>query len=143
MNCCHRRRNLYYRQMKRNTGDYSTWRLANLPFAALINGQNKFLVSNHAITYAATLAAMVDSPPRYADEKSFLFASSDSSAEDLKAISVALPSSAVTYLNGEAALKNLPEHAKAKTVVHVASKLELEPNAIDSIFAGARCRLMF
>ena len=68
----------------------------------------------------------------------FSFASSDSQLEDLKAIASVLPSSAVTYLNGESALKNLPEQAKGKTVIHVVDKLELSPEAIDTVLGGCQ-----
>ena len=110
--------------------------LSDLPFGALVNSQNKFLVSRHAITCSSTLATMLDSAPRTSNEVSFLFASSDSSIEDIKTMASTLPSSAVKYLNGEAAMKDLSEQAKGQMVVHIASKLKLETDSIDSILSS-------
>ncbi len=73
--------------------------MANLPFAALINNQNKFLVSSHAITCATTLTAWLDCPPRYADDCSFLLVPGGNQTEDLKTVAAALPSSVVTCLD--------------------------------------------
>jgi len=112
--------------------------LSNLPFAALTDKRDKFLVNSHGIIYASSLAAMLDCSPRYSDENSFLFASGDSQPEDLKTIASTLPSSAVSYLNGETEIKNLAEQAKGKTVIHVASKFETDPDAIDTVLSGCQ-----
>jgi len=112
--------------------------LSNLPFAALIDKREKFLVNSHPIIYSTSLAAMLDCPPRYVDENNFLFASSDSQPEDLTMISSTLPSSAVSYLNGAAEIKNLADQAKGKAAVHVANKFETDPDAIESVLAGCQ-----
>ncbi len=104
--------------------------LANLPFAALLNGQNKFLIANHTITLCTTLDSLLECPPRYADNSGFLFVGS----EDLKAIGKSLPSSAVTYLSGaQTSLNDLQDQVRAKTAVHLEGNCEFGTNILDSV----------
>ncbi len=111
-----------------------------LPFNALIDNQNKFLVSSHTISLSPALANLIDSPPRYTDSPSFLFcAGAANPGEQIdniaqaKDIAQALPPNAVTYLIGEEAnLKNLQEQGNGKGSVQICGGVDLSGNALNN-----------
>jgi CHAT domain-containing protein len=111
--------------------------LFNLPFAALIDEQGKFFVENHLLTMASSMSVLVDNTPKSPDDLSVIVASmggaSDSGESDQIA-SVVGPDR-ITTLNGkEAALTNLEDQAKGKSVVHICARLPLiENNPLRSV----------
>jgi len=115
--------------------------LDSVPFSALIDNQNKFLVSSHTISLSPSLATLLDSPPRYTESPSFLFAAGavnpgeqiDNIAQ-AKDIAQALPPSAVTYLIGEeATLKNLQEQGNGKASIQIGGGIDLSGNGLNAI----------
>ena len=104
--------------------------LANLPFAALLNEQNKFFVANHTLTLCNSLDALLECPPRYADNTNFLFVG----GEDLKTFGKSLPSSEVSYVSGtQTSLSDLQDQVRAKTATHIGGTCEFGTNVLDSV----------
>jgi CHAT domain-containing protein len=105
--------------------------LFNLPFAALIDDQGKFFVENHLLTMASSMSLLVDNSPKTADDLSVIVASmggANDSGESDQIASVVGPDR-ITTLNGkEAAITNLEEQAKGKSVVHICARLPLSEN---------------
>lgn len=101
--------------------------LFNLPFAALLNEQGKYLVENHTLTMAPSMGVFLDSPPQYSHDLSVVFAAGpDSSPEkdEGSVLSTAFEPDLVTRLNGkDADIGNFEEQAKGKAVVHFASSV--------------------
>ena len=106
--------------------------LDSVPFSALVDNQNKFLVSSHTISLSPSLAALQDNASKYADSPSFLFAAGASNPGEqidniaqAKDMAQALPPSTVTYLIGEEAnLKNLQEQGNGKADINVAGEVD-------------------
>jgi CHAT domain-containing protein len=115
--------------------------LENVPFAALLDNQNKYLVANHTLSLSPSLVALLDNPPRYTDSPSFLFVtgSADTSEQkestaQVKEIAQRLPPSAVNYLIGtEANIRNLQEQANGKGAVQLAGDVEMTANGMDAV----------
>ncbi len=113
--------------------------LYNLPFAALIDDQGKFLVERHLLTMVSSAAVLLDSQPRIAEDLSIVVARAGNAQASEKAeteqIASAVGTDRVTTLSGkDAALGNLEEQARGKSVVHFSSKLPLlEANPLRSV----------
>lgn len=112
--------------------------LYNLPFAALIDEQGKFLVEGHLLTMASSISVLLDSQPRVSQDFSLVTASSSSQAgerAEMEQIASVIGSDRITSLYGkDAAIDNLEEQARGKAVVHFASRLPLlENNPLRSV----------
>ncbi|MBI5174877.1 MAG: CHAT domain-containing protein [Candidatus Melainabacteria bacterium] len=113
--------------------------LYNLPFAALIDDQGKFLVEKHLLTMISSVSVLLDSQPRIADDLSVIMANSNGSQGSEKAetdqIASVVGTERVTTLFGkEAAINNLEEQSRGKSVVHFSSRLPLlESNPLRSV----------
>lgn len=112
--------------------------LYNLPFAALIDEQGKFLVEGHLLTMASSMSVLLDSQPKVSQDFSLISASSSSQASEkaeMEQIASVIGSDRITSLYGkDAAIDNLEEQARGKAVVHFASRLPLlESNPLRSV----------
>ena len=110
--------------------------LFNLPFAALIDAQGKFLVENHLLTMASSMGGFLDSRPRYADALSVLMASSQPTTgmDDSSIIAQMLEPSLVTKLSGrDADAGALQEQGRGKAVVHLTTDTPLSGNPMRSL----------
>lgn len=111
--------------------------LFNLPFAALIDQQGKFLVERYTMTLASSIGMFIDSPPKYSDEFSMVYASGSNSTagqSEASMITNALSSQRVTRLFGkDADLNALQEQARGKTIVHLASSVAMSSNPMSAL----------
>ncbi|RTL35972.1 MAG: CHAT domain-containing protein [Candidatus Melainabacteria bacterium] len=108
--------------------------LFNLPFAALVDGQGKFLVENHLLTMASSMGVLLDNRPRYADDLSVVITSNNSSGEENQ-ITQNLQPELVTRLTGAAAdLNSISEQSRGKAVVHITNSTPLSTNPMRSVF---------
>jgi len=101
--------------------------LFNVPYAALISEQSKYLVEYHSIAITSSMDILLDAPARYTDEFSLLVATASSAntdGEEAKAVASAFPSEAVTSLIGkEADLKAIPDQIRGKSIMHIAGSV--------------------
>jgi CHAT domain-containing protein len=108
--------------------------LSNLPFAALVTEQSKYLVEAHTILTAPSIVTLLDTPPRYVDDFSLLVATSEggSDAEEAKAIAGAFSAEGTTALIGkEAELKAIPDQVHGKSCMHIAGPVNFgEPDPL-------------
>lgn len=118
--------------------------LYNLPFAALVNDQGKYLVESHTLTMASSLGMFMDSPPKYTDEKSLVVTSGggNQNGDDTSLITQLFQPELTTRLIGkETAIATIQENGRGKAVLHFGSKFPLhEKNPMDSVlpFAPAK-----
>ncbi len=110
--------------------------LFNLPFAALVDGQGKYLVENHLLTMASSMGVLLDNRPRYADDLSVVITSNNASGGDeSQQITQNLQPELVTQLTGaQADLSAVSEQSRGKAVVHITSSTPLSTNPMRSIF---------
>ncbi len=102
--------------------------LFNLPFAALVDERGKFLVESHTLTLAGSTGAILDIPPRYADDNSVLVASKDGGNNEINLISGVFQQDAVTKLLGkDADIAALREQGRGK-MIHCANHFSLLAN---------------
>lgn len=102
--------------------------LFNLPFAALIDGQGKYLVENHLLTMASSMGVLLDNRPRYADDLSVVITSNNGGDESHQ-ITQNLQPELVTRLNGnEAEISSIGEQSRGKAVIHFTSNTPLSTN---------------
>lgn len=102
--------------------------LFNLPFAALIDGQGKYLVENHLLTMASSMGVLLDNRPRYADDLSVVITSNNAGDESHQ-ITQNLQPELVTRLTGsEAEIGAISEQSRGKAVVHFTSNTPLSTN---------------
>jgi tetratricopeptide (TPR) repeat protein len=102
--------------------------LFNLPFAALVDEQGKFVVENHTLTMACSMGALLDVAPKYVDDNSIVVTSL-ANAPDCEMICNAFRPDAVTKLMGnQADLSDLREVSRGKAMIHFAGKLSLLSN---------------
>jgi tetratricopeptide (TPR) repeat protein len=101
--------------------------LANIPFAALITEQSKYLVENHTIQMVPSIVTLLDTPPRYVDDFSMLVSSSETGnadAEEAKAVAGAFSSEGVAALIGkDAELKAVPDQVRGKSCWQVSGPI--------------------
>ena len=86
--------------------------LFNLPFAALIDEQGKFLVENHLLTMASSMSVLVDNAPKSPDDLSVIVASMGGAGDQGESDQIAsvVGPGRITTLNGkDAAISNLEE----------------------------------
>jgi CHAT domain-containing protein/tetratricopeptide (TPR) repeat protein len=107
--------------------------LFNLPFAALVDGQGKYLVENHLLTMASSMGVLLDNRPRYADDLSVVITGNNSTGEETQ-ITQNLQPELVTHLTGaEADLSAFSEQSRGKAVVHITNSTPLATNPMRSI----------
>jgi len=105
--------------------------LFNLPFAALIDEQGKFFVENHLLTMASSMSVLLDNSPKSPDDLSVIVASMGGAADSGESDQIAnvVGADRITTLNGQdAAITNLEEQARGKSVVHICARLPLMEN---------------
>ncbi|MBU6451307.1 MAG: CHAT domain-containing protein [Cyanobacteria bacterium REEB67] len=111
--------------------------LFNLPFAALVDEQGKFFVENHLLTMASSMSVLVDNAPKSPDDLSVIVASMGGANDQGESDQIAsvVGAGRITTLNGrDAAIGNLEEQARGKSVVHICAKLPLlENNPLRSV----------
>ncbi|MBS2009504.1 MAG: CHAT domain-containing protein [Cyanobacteria bacterium SZAS TMP-1] len=111
--------------------------LFNLPFAALIDERGKFFVENHLLTMASSMSVLVDNAPKSQDDLSVIVASMGGASDSGESVQIAnvVGPDRITTLNGkDAAITNLEEQAKGKSVVHICARLPLiESNPLRSV----------
>lgn len=104
--------------------------LFNLPFAALVDGQGKYLVENHTLTMASSMGVFLDSPPRYTDDLSVVLTSqgqASQAGDESNMISKVLQPELVTRMMG-ADIGAITEQARGKAVVHFTTNMPLSAN---------------
>ncbi|MBI4534419.1 MAG: CHAT domain-containing protein, partial [Candidatus Melainabacteria bacterium] len=108
--------------------------LFNLPFAALIDGQDKYFIEKHTLTLASSLGVFLDSPPEYTQDLTLVVASgapssdtrSTSVKEETTLISSLFEPELVTKLTGkDVEISSFQEHTKGKAVVHFTNSVPL------------------
>ena len=112
-----------------------------IPFAALMDSQNKCLITSHTISFSPSISALLDSPPRYADNASFLLVAGKGQGTEqndvvnqVQTIAATLPSSVVTVLRGnEANLKSIQEQGTGKTAIQISGNIDLNMKGLDSL----------
>lgn len=109
--------------------------LFNLPFAALVDGQGKYMVENHLMTMASSMGVFLDSPPKYADDLSVVITSNASGDEH--AITQGLQPDQVTRLGVDPELNTISESARGKAVVHFTNQTPLSTNPMRSMLQMA------
>ncbi len=112
--------------------------LFNLPFAALVDGQGKFLVENNTLTMASSMGVFLDSPPRYTDDLSVVITSqangTQSPGDESHMITQNLQPELVTRLLGkDADIGAITEQARGKAVVHFTTNMPLSANPMRCI----------
>lgn len=103
--------------------------LYNLPFAALISSQGKFLIEDHTLTMAPSLTMLMDSPHE-AKEVSVVVAA-DKTGEESECgqiSSVFDPQQVVTLAGKGAEINNFQEQAKSTSVIHFTHALAIPQN---------------
>jgi CHAT domain-containing protein len=98
--------------------------LFNLPFGALISEQQKYLVENHMICIAPSVATIVDMPPRYTDEMNGVFAAQQPQGDEASALTSAFTPGAVLKLVGKDALDahSVIDQSRGKAVLQLADR---------------------
>jgi CHAT domain-containing protein/tetratricopeptide (TPR) repeat protein len=111
--------------------------LFNLPFAALIDQQGRYLVEHYTMTLASSVGMFIDSPPRISEEFSMIVASApNTSAGQAEAsmITNALSGQRVTRLFGkDADLNSLQEQARGKSTVHLMNNMPMSSNPMSAV----------
>ena len=103
--------------------------LFNLPFAALIGEDGKFLIENHTLTMACSMGAFIDTPSQYSNDNSIVVAADGLGAGDNVISSGVFQPELITKLSGEQdSVSDLCNELKGKSIIHVSSRLLLEPN---------------
>lgn len=112
--------------------------LFNLPFAALLDAQGKYLIENHTLTMASSIGVLLDTPTQQSSDLSLVVASGNPDDKDKKdsrateesdQISSLFEPETVTKLLGkDADIANLEEQVKGKTIVHFPSNLSFGDN---------------
>ena len=75
--------------------------LFNLPFAALIGEDGKFLIENHTLTMACSMGAFIDTPSQYSNDNSIVVAADGLGAGDNVISSGVFQPELITKLSGE------------------------------------------
>ena len=98
--------------------------LFNLPFGALVTEQQKYLVENHMVCMAPSVATIVDMPPRYTDELNGVFAAQQPQGDEGSALSSAFSPGAVLKLQGKDAMDAhaVVDQARGKAVLQLADR---------------------
>lgn len=106
--------------------------LYNLPFAALIDANGKYLIERHTLTMAPSLGVFMDSPPRYTDDQSLVLATGPQG--DDMFVQLFQPELVTRLVGKDTPISSIQENVRGKSVVHFSSKLPLhEKNPMDSV----------
>jgi CHAT domain-containing protein len=103
--------------------------LFNLPFAALVGTNGKYLVEDHTLTMTSSLRSLLNSPTVYGAEMSVLIAGGSGASEsranqETTMISnVYEPDQIIKLIGKDAEINNLQEQAKNKVVFHIAESI--------------------
>ncbi len=107
--------------------------LYNLPFAALIDGNGKYMVERHTLTMAPSVGVFMDSPPRYTDEQSLVVASGSQSGDDMF-VQLFQPELVTRLVGKDTPVASISDTIRGKSIVHFSSKVPLhEKNPMDSV----------
>jgi len=107
--------------------------LYNLPFAALIDGNGKYMVERHTLTMAPSVGVFMDSPPRYTDDQSLVVASGQQSGDDMF-VQLFQPELVTRLVGRETPIAVISDTIRGKSIVHFTSKVPLhEKNPMDSV----------
>ncbi len=108
--------------------------LFNLPFAALVNEQGKYLIENHTLTLAPSMSLLLDSVPRYSGDLSVVVAANNNNAESREGnetnqiSSIFEPDQVVRLIGKEAEGQHLEEQARNNAVLHFAASMPILKN---------------
>lgn len=105
--------------------------LFNVPFAALVDGQGKYLVETHLLTLAPSVGVLFDPQPIAVDLSMVVASvvSDQSNAERVEAdklTTIFQPDRISTFLSKDADLGSMQEQAKNKAVVHLPASVALQ-----------------
>jgi tetratricopeptide (TPR) repeat protein len=102
--------------------------LFNLPFAALVDGQGKYLVENHLLTMASSMGVFLDSPPRYTDDLSVVITSPGSGDESQQITQNLQPEMVTRLMGNDAEIGAITEQSRGKAVIHFTNNTPLSVN---------------
>ena len=106
--------------------------LYNLPFAALIDANGKYMIERHTLTMTPSLGVFMDSPPRYTDDQSLVLASGPQG--DDMFVQLFQPELVTRLVGKDTPISSIQENVRGKSVVHFSSKVPLhEKNPMDSV----------
>lgn len=112
--------------------------LFNLPFAALLNTQGKYLVESHTLTMAPSMGILMD-VPKSTKDVSVLVAGDNNSGENSEGgqISTVFDANQITTLAAkDSQIGALQEQAKTNSILHLASAVTIQQNnPLNSIMA--------
>jgi CHAT domain-containing protein/Tfp pilus assembly protein PilF len=109
--------------------------LFNLPFAALVDGQGKYLVEHHTLTMASSVNTFVDSPPRYSEVLNVVLITPAGAAEETDSISDVFQPSQVTKLSNQSIdISTIGEQMRGKAIIHCPADLHLRDNPLRAVF---------
>jgi CHAT domain-containing protein/tetratricopeptide (TPR) repeat protein len=107
--------------------------LYNLPFAALIDANGKYMIERHTLTMAPSVGVFMDSPPRYTEDQSLVVASGPQSGDDMF-VQLFQPELVTRMVGKETPVAAISDTIRGKSIVHFSSKVPLhEKNPMDSI----------
>ncbi len=107
--------------------------LYNLPFAALIDANGKYMIERHTLTMAPSVGVFMDSPPRYTDDQSLVVASGQQSGDDMF-VQLFQPELVTRLVGKETPIAAISDTIRGKSIVHFTSKVPLhEKNPMDSV----------
>jgi CHAT domain-containing protein len=104
--------------------------LFNLPFAALISDNGKYLIESHTLTMAPELNVLMEIPHQTKD-LSVLVASDrtgDQESEPGQIASIFDPTQVVTLSSKDAAINSLQEQAKSSSIIHLTASVNIAQN---------------
>lgn len=106
--------------------------LFNLPFAALVDAQGKYLVETHTITTLPAVLSFLDNGIAYGADQSLVFTASGEGSESREALEASelsalfQPEQVVKLLGQNADVSQLQEQAKNNAVLHFSAPLLLQ-----------------
>ncbi len=103
--------------------------LFNLPFAALMSPQGKYLIESHTLTMAPSLSMLMDSPHPSGDTSVVLAAPKPGSETETSQISSLFePAQVVTLSGKDSEISKFQEQAKSSSIIHFASPFSIPQN---------------
>jgi CHAT domain-containing protein/Tfp pilus assembly protein PilF len=106
--------------------------LFNLPFAALVSPQGKYLVETHTLTMAPSLNILMDAP-HHSGDMSVVMASQTPAQETSQISSVFDPQQVVTLSGKDSEILKLQEQAKSSSIIHFSGNVQIpHSNALNS-----------
>lgn len=102
--------------------------LFNLPFAALVNPQGRYLVEQHTLTMAPALNILMETPHRTGDMSVLAVTPKPNESETSQISSVFEPAQVVTLSGKDSEIGKLQEQAKSSSIIHLASPMSIPHN---------------